>query len=79
MQFAWEGVNAWVSLLDFNFPDWQTIVPQSFKDEVWLPARDSLSAIKRAEIFAVHGACDAAVDETGLPLGAPESHPLLAR
>lgn len=52
LQFAWEGVNAWVSLLDFNFPDWQTIVPQSFKDEVLLPTSDSLSAIRRAEIFA---------------------------
>ena len=52
LQFAWEGVNAWVSLLDFNFPDWQTIVPKSFKGEVLLPKGDSLSALRRAEIFA---------------------------
>jgi len=52
LQFAWEGVNAWVSLLDFNFPDWKSIVPQSFKSEVMLPVADTLSAIRRAEIFA---------------------------
>jgi DNA polymerase-3 subunit beta len=52
LQFAWDGVNAWVQLLDFNFPDWQAIVPKSFKDEVALPVNDSLSAIRRAEIFA---------------------------
>lgn len=52
LQFAWNGVSAWVSLLDYNFPKWESIVPASFKDTVLLPGREGLSAIQRAEIFA---------------------------
>jgi DNA polymerase-3 subunit beta len=54
--FAWSGLKFWAQLLDFNFPDWQAIIPGSFKHDLYLPARQTVEAIQRAEVFARNGA-----------------------
>jgi len=53
--FAWAGLKFWAQLLDMNFPDWQAIVPASFKHDLYLPARQTVEAIQRAEVFARNG------------------------
>ena len=50
--FTWKAVSVWVQLLDFQFPDWQQIIPAAFKHTLSLPGKDTLSAIQRAEVFA---------------------------
>ncbi len=59
--FAWahagssSGLKFWAQLLDFNFPDWQSIIPASFKHDLYLPTRQTVDAIQRAEVFARNG------------------------
>ncbi len=53
--FAWSGLKFWAQLLDMNFPDWQSIIPASFKHDLYLPARQTVDAIQRAEVFARNG------------------------
>jgi len=53
--FAWSGLKFWAQLLDMNFPDWQAIIPASFKHDLYLPARQTVDAIQRAEVFARNG------------------------
>lgn len=53
--FAWAGLKFWAQLLDMNFPDWQAIIPASFKHDLYLPARQTVDAIQRAEVFARNG------------------------
>lgn len=53
--FAWSGLKFWAQLLDMNFPDWQVIIPASFKHDLYLPARQTVDAIQRAEVFARNG------------------------
>lgn len=53
--FAWAGLKFWAQLLDFNFPDWQAIIPASFKHDLYLPGRQTVDAIQRAEVFARNG------------------------
>ena len=53
--FAWSGLKFWAQLLDMNFPDWQTIIPASFKHDLFLPGRQTVEAIQRAEVFARNG------------------------
>lgn len=53
--FAWAGLKFWAQLLDMNFPDWQAIVPASFKHDLYLPAKQTVEAIQRAEVFARNG------------------------
>lgn len=53
--FAWTGLKFWAQLLDMNFPDWQAIIPASFKHDLYLPARQTVDAIQRAEVFARNG------------------------
>jgi len=53
--FAWSGLKFWAKLLDMNFPDWQAIIPASFKHDLYLPARQTVDAIQRAEVFARNG------------------------
>jgi DNA polymerase-3 subunit beta len=52
LQFTWGATSVWVQLLDFKFPDWQQILPTSFKHTLSLPGKETLAAIQRAEIFA---------------------------
>lgn len=52
IQFAWEGVNVWTSLLSYQYPDWEYIVPKLFRDTVSLSFHEIMPAIRRAEIFA---------------------------
>jgi len=53
--FAWGGLKFWAQLLDMNFPDWQAIIPAAFKHDLYLPARQTVEAIQRAEVFARNG------------------------
>jgi DNA polymerase III subunit beta len=53
--FAWAGLKFWAQLLDFNFPDWQAIIPASFKHDLYIPAKQTVDAIQRAEVFARNG------------------------
>lgn len=53
-QFAWSGVEVFISLADFNFPDWKTIIPSETKHEISLPG-DFAGAVKRAEVFGKLG------------------------
>ena len=53
--FSWSGLKFWTQLLDMNFPDWQAIIPGSFKHDLYLPARQTVEAIQRAEVFARNG------------------------
>jgi DNA polymerase-3 subunit beta len=53
--FAWTGLKFWAQLLDASFPDWQAIIPASFKHDVYLPAKQTVDAIQRAEVFAREG------------------------
>lgn len=53
--FAWSGLKFWAQLLDMNFPDWQSIIPASFKHDLYLLARQTVDAIQRAEVFARNG------------------------
>lgn len=50
--FSWSGLKFWAQLSDLKFPDWQAIIPGSFKHELYLPARQTTEAVQRAEIFA---------------------------
>ena len=50
--FSWSGLKFWAQLSDLKFPDWQAIIPGSFKHELTLPARQTTEAVQRAEIFA---------------------------
>jgi DNA polymerase-3 subunit beta len=52
LQFTWQAASVWMQLLDFQFPDWQQIIPPAFKHTLSLPGKDTLSAIQRAEVFA---------------------------
>jgi DNA polymerase-3 subunit beta len=66
--FAWVGLKFWAQLLDMNFPDWQAIIPASFKHEIYLPAKQTVEAIQRAEVFARNGSHNVsfAPAETGM-------------
>lgn len=68
--FAWAGLKFWAQLLDVNFPDWQAIVPASFKHDLYLPARQTVEAIQRAEVFAREGShtVSFAPAETGMSI-----------
>ena len=68
--FAWAGLKFWAQLLDMNFPDWQAIVPASFKHDLYLPARQTVEAIQRAEVFAREGShtVSFAPAETGMSI-----------
>ena len=50
--FTWQTTYVWAILLDAAFPDWQQIVPASFKHTLNLPGKDTFAALHRADIFA---------------------------
>ncbi len=68
--FAWAGLKFWAQLLDMNFPDWQAIVPASFKHDLYLPSKQTVEAIQRAEVFAREGShtVSFAPAETGMSI-----------